>query len=361
MKDFVASPPGVALSGITCLFGQTPAVRNIDLDVLRGEFLALVGPSGAGKTTLLRIIAGLQPDYSGRLCIGRRDVTRISARERNIGFVFQNYALFAHMSVAENVAFGLRVRPRRRRPDRHAIGARVRELLELVQVGDLAARRPAQLSGGQRQRVALARALAIEPELLLLDEPFGALDPMVRKEIRSWLRGLHDRLGLTSIMVTHDQGEAMEIADRIALLRDGALEQVGTPEQLDRSPRNAFVHQFLGESVRFEATVHDGLAVPRDLEIASLPTACRAGPAIISIRPYEIGLVRGTGNSAPGIVLSVRRIGAFIHTMVGVGSSETVVEVMTGLHEPALPAGSSCSLDLSRAHVFADQAEDTRL
>ena len=205
-------------------------MRGIDLDVSKGEFLALVGPSGAGKTTLLRIIAGLKPNHSGDLRIGMRDVTHVPARARNIGFVFQNYALFAHMSVAENVAFGLRVRPRHRRPDRRAIAGRVRELLELVQVGDLAARRPAQLSGGQRQRVALARALAIEPELLLLDEPFGALDPLVRKEIRTWLRGLHDRLGLTSIMVTHDHGEAMEIADRIALLRDGALEQVGTPK-----------------------------------------------------------------------------------------------------------------------------------
>ena len=342
---------GVALSGINCLFGQTPAVRNINLNVPKGEFLALVGPSGAGKTTLLRIIAGLEPRYTGHLQIGARDVTRVPARERNIGFVFQSYALFQHMSVAENVAFGLRIRPRKRRPDRAAIATRVRELLELVQVGDLAARRPAQLSGGQRQRVALARALATEPELLLLDEPFGALDPLVRKEIRNWLRGLHDRLGLTSILVTHDQGEAMEVADRIALLRHGTLEQVGTPEELDRNPDSAFVHQFLGESVRFEAVVQGGIAVPAGLEQVRLATACADGPALISIRPYEIRLT--VAQAGPATILAARRIGAFTHYDVDLGNRETVIEVLAPSHEPVLPPGSLCDIDLSRAHVFA--------
>lgn len=351
MKDFVTSATGVELSGIHCLFGQTPAVRDINLSVPKGEFLALVGPSGAGKTTLLRIIAGLEPRYTGRLCIGDRDVTRVPARERNIGFVFQSYALFRHMSVAENVAFGLRVRPRNRRPDRATIAARVRELLELVQVGDLAARKPAQLSGGQRQRVALARALATEPELLLLDEPFGALDPLVRKEIRNWLRGLHDRLGLTSILVTHDQGEAMEVADRIALLRGGALEQVGTPENLDRSPRNAFVHQFLGESVRFAAQVRDGIAVPDGLERMQLATTCQDGPALISIRPYDIRLVAAPQDGI-ATILSVRRIGAFSHYDVAI-PNDTVIEVLAAVHEPVLPPGSRCRIDLSRSHVFA--------
>ena len=354
MKDFVLSAPGVSLAGITCSFGRTAAVRDIDLSVAKGEFLALVGPSGAGKTTLLRIVAGLEPRYSGRLCIGARDVTRVPARERNIGFVFQSYALFQHMSVAENVAFGLRVRPRPRRPDRSAIAARVRDLLELVQVGHLAARRPAQLSGGQRQRVALARALAIEPELLLLDEPFGALDPLVRKEIRTWLRGLHDRLGLTSILVTHDQGEAMEVASRIAVLRHGALEQVGTPEELDRAPRNAFVHQFLGESVRLAALVQDGIATLQALGGIRLPAACRDGPALLSIRPYEIGL-RDMPGEGGAIVLAVRRTGAFTHYMVELGGAPGhPVEVMASLHEPVLPPGRRCSLDLSRARIFPD-------
>nr|WP_321985776.1 ABC transporter ATP-binding protein [uncultured Lichenicoccus sp.] len=348
MKDFVVQTSGVELAGISCLFGQTPAIRHIDLSVPQGEFLALVGPSGAGKTTLLRVIAGLEPGYTGRLSIGTRDVTRVPARERNIGFVFQSYALFGHMSVRENVAFGLRVRPWRRRPDRRTIGLRVRELLELVQVAHLADRKPAQLSGGQRQRVALARALAIEPELLLLDEPFGALDPLVRKDIRSWLRGLHDRLGLTSILVTHDQGEAIEVADRIALLRDGALEQVGTPEQLDRHPVNAFVHQFLGESVRFEATITNGRAVPRGLEASSLPVALPDGPGVVSIRPYEIGLQGGDG---PGTVLFARRIGAFTRYEVDVAGR--VIEALAPAVDVPLSPGARCCIDLSRAHVFS--------
>ncbi len=352
LKDFVTRAAGVELSGITCLFGQTPAVRGIDLEVPKGEFLALVGPSGAGKTTLLRIIAGLEPHYTGRLRIGERDVTRVPARQRNIGFVFQSYALFRHMSVAENVAFGLRVRPRNRRPDRSVIATRVRELLELVQVGDLAQRRPAQLSGGQRQRVALARALATEPELLLLDEPFGALDPLVRKEIRNWLRGLHDRLGLTSILVTHDQGEAMEVADRIALLRGGALEQVGTPEMLDRHPATAFVHQFLGESVRFNAHVEHGVAVPDGLTTQRLSTACPDGPALISIRPYDIRLL-AAAQAASATILSVRRIGAFNHYDVAIGEGGAIIEVLAAVQEPVLSPGSRCGLDLARAHIFA--------
>jgi sulfate/thiosulfate transport system ATP-binding protein len=358
MKDFVTSGAGVELSEITCLFGQVPAVRDIDLSVPRGEFLTLVGPSGAGKTTLLRIIAGLEPHYTGELRIGARDVTRVPARERNIGFVFQSYALFGHMSVAENVAFGLRVRPRRRRPDRASIAGRVRELLELVQVAHLAARRPAQLSGGQRQRVALARALATEPELLLLDEPFGALDPMVRKEIRNWLRELHRRLGLTSILVTHDQGEAMEIADRIALLRDGRLEQVGTPTELDSSPRNAFVHRFLGECVQFDAIVRNGIAKPTGLEQVGLATACPDGAALVSIRPYEIGLGPPL-QDGPATILGVRRIGAFTRYDVSIGNGEHLIEVLAVGHGPILPPGRRCALDLTRAHVFPSQDESS--
>ncbi len=347
-------PTGVELSGISCRFGQTPAVRDIDLAVAKGEFLALVGPSGAGKTTLLRIIAGLEPRYTGQLRIGARDVTRVPARERNIGFVFQSYALFGHMSVAENVAFGLRVRPRRRRPNRAAINARVGELLELVQVGHLGARRPAQLSGGQRQRVALARALATEPELLLLDEPFGALDPMVRKEIRTWLRGLHDRLGLTSILVTHDQGEAIEVADRIALLRGGTLVQLGTPEELDRRPRDAFVHQFLGESVRLPAVVRGGVAMVSAPGAIRLRTDCPDGPALVSIRPYEIGLSLATDGAAT--ILAARRVGAFTHYDVELGGSDSVIEVLASSGDPSLPPGSRCRLDLSRGHVFVGEA-----
>ncbi len=355
---------GVDLRDITCLFGRTPAVREISLGVPTGEFLALVGPSGAGKTTLLRIIAGLQPGYTGHLVIGTRDVTQVPARERNIGFVFQNYALFPHMTVADNVAFGLQVRPRARRPDRHVIAARVAELLELVQVGGLAKRYPGQLSGGQRQRVALARALATEPELLLLDEPFGALDPLVRKEIRGWLRGLHDRLGLTSILVTHDQEEALEVADRIAVLRDGRLEQVGTPQVLEDTPATPFVHQFLGQTAGFTATIANGrlhLDDPWAQAAATLPAipgGIASGRLLLSLRPYEIDLAAHGNPDAGARILTAQRAGAFMRYRVAptAGASGTdeadSFEVLAPAGSPALAPGTPCRLDLSRARVF---------
>ncbi len=348
----------VELDTITCLFGRSPAVRDISLAVPTGEFLALVGPSGAGKTTLLRVIAGLQTGYSGRLRIGTRDVTQVPARERNIGFVFQNYALFRHMSVAENVAFGLKVRPRARRPDRATIATRVAELLELVQVAPFARRYPSQLSGGQRQRVALARALAIEPELLLLDEPFGALDPLVRKEIRSWLRGLHDRLGLTSILVTHDQAEALEVADRIAVLRDGRLEQVGTPHALEDKPATPFVHQFLGETVSFRAVSELGrlrLESPWSHVIATLPDPPPGslGPMLLSLRPYQVGLSAARAGEHGARLLEVRRSGAFLQYRVAPdeGGSDAV-DLLAPASLPALAPGSRCHLDLSQAIIF---------
>ena len=354
---------GVDLRDITCLFGRTPAVREISLGVPTGEFLALVGPSGAGKTTLLRIIAGLQPGYTGHLVIGTRDVTQVPARERNIGFVFQNYALFPHMTVADNVAFGLQVRPRARRPQRHVIAARVSELLELVQVGALSKRYPGQLSGGQRQRVALARALATEPELLLLDEPFGALDPLVRKEIRGWLRGLHDRLGLTSILVTHDQEEALEVADRIAVLRDGRLEQVGTPQVLEDTPATPFVHQFLGQTAGFIATIiqgrlHlDGPWAQVAATLPGIPEHIASGRVLLSLRPYEIELSAHDAGEAGARILTVQRAGAFVRYRVAPAASPGTdepasFEVLAPAGSPVLPPGSPCRLDLSRARVF---------
>ena len=347
---------GVDLRNITCLFGQTPAVRDISLAIGKGEFLALVGPSGAGKTTLLRIIAGLQPGYQGRLAIGTRDVTQVPARDRNIGFVFQNYALFRHMTVADNVAFGLKVRPRASRPGRHEIAARVAQLLELVQVAPLAQRYPTQISGGQRQRVALARALATEPSLLLLDEPFGALDPVVRKEIRGWLRGLHDRLGLTSILVTHDQQEALEVADRIAVLRDGRLEQLGSPEQLEDHPATPFVHQFLGETIGFEGTLGpDGfnLDAPWSGSDAVLPAELGpAGRLLLSLRPYEIGLLADGGENSPR-VLDIQRAGAFTRTLIAAASApECTIAVLSPATIAPLVPGARCRFDLSRARMF---------
>ncbi len=357
-------PAGVELRGVACVFDRAPAVRGIDLAVRPGEFMALVGPSGAGKTTLLRIVAGLQPPDEGTVRIGGRDVTRVPARERNIGFVFQNYALFRHMTVERNVAFGLTGRPRARRPDRRAIAARVAELLELVQVAPLARRYPAQLSGGQRQRVALARALATEPSLLLLDEPFGALDPLVRKEIRTWLRALHDRLGLTSILVTHDQAEALEVADRIAVLRDGRLEQVGTPDELEDRPATPFVHQFLGETVRLGATVdadgHLRLDPPwSDVPLFGRPRLLPApGPVSLSLRPYEVAL-RPLGDPGAARVLSVRRAGAHHRlTVAPADDGRGAIEVLSPISDPPLRAGMTCGLDLGCARLFGSDGTD---
>jgi len=228
-------------------FRDQAVLRNVSLTVEAGELLALLGPSGSGKTTLLRTIAGLEFQDGGHVLFGDIDASQLSLRERRIGFVFQHYALFRHMTVEGNIAFGLRARPRKQRPGEVEIQRRVFDLLQLVQLDGLEKRYPAQLSGGQRQRVALARALAIEPRVLLLDEPFGALDAKIRKDLRRWLRDLHQRTGHTTVFVTHDQDEAFELADRVAILNQGRIEQVGTPDQIRQRPANAFVADFLGQ------------------------------------------------------------------------------------------------------------------
>jgi sulfate transport system ATP-binding protein len=229
-------------------FGDFEALRGVSLTAPDGAFLALLGPSGSGKTTLLRILGGLEHADLGHVGFGGLDWLTLPARERRAGFVFQQYALFRHMTVAKNIAFGLEVRPRRQRPPRAEIARRVEELLSLVQLDGLGKRYPSQLSGGQRQRVALARALAIEPRMLLLDEPFGALDAKVRKELRHWLRGLHERMGITTIFVTHDQEEALEMADLVAVLNAGKIEQIGTPSEIRERPASPFVAEFLGQT-----------------------------------------------------------------------------------------------------------------
>ena len=285
----------VELRDLRKSFGGVAALDGVSLTVAPGEFLALLGPSGSGKTTLLRVLAGLEFVDSGDIVIADRSMHGVPARERRVGFVFQHYALFRHMTVAGNVAFGLEVRARAQRPPAREIRARVQSLLDLLSIGDLADRYPEQVSGGQRQRVALARALAIEPELLLLDEPFGALDAKVRKSLRIWLRDLHNRMRLTSIFVTHDQAEAMEMADRVAVMRAGRIEQVDAPDRLYAEPATAFVHEFLGELIRIECHVTDGRARIAGLPDVALVTDCPPGPAIALIRPHEIDLMPGAG------------------------------------------------------------------
>src|ERR1700760_4771365 len=248
----------IELRNIVKRFGAFAALDGVDLKVGNGELLALLGPSGSGKTTLLRIIAGLDwPDF-GSVNFDGEDALSRGARDRHVGFVFQHYALFRHMSVFENVAFGLRVQPRAVRKDEATIRARVKQLLELVQLDWLADRYPNQLSGGQRQRIALARALAIEPRILLLDEPFGALDAKVRKELRQWLRTLHSEISVTSIFVTHDQEEALEVANRVVVMDSGRIEQIGTPSEVYDDPATAFVHGFIGESIVLPVEISEG-------------------------------------------------------------------------------------------------------
>ncbi len=269
---------------ITKKFGQFTALNNVDLEIPSGELVALLGPSGSGKTTLLRIIAGLEFADTGNVRFDGKDISDRTARERRVGFVFQHYALFRHMTVFENIAFGLKVRPRQSRPSRAQICTKVQELLKLIQLETLAQRYPSQLSGGQRQRVALARALAVEPSVLLLDEPFGALDAKVRLELRRWLRQLHDEIHVTSVFVTHDQEEALEVADRVVVMNNGKIEQVGSPEEVYNHPASPFVYNFLGNVNLFHGRIDEGKTYihekatghvvyvrPHSLEIARLP------------------------------------------------------------------------------------------
>jgi len=339
------APPAVSIAALHQHYGRFPALFNVDLTVHKGEFLALLGPSGSGKTTLLRTIAGLEPNYQGYLAIDGEEMRQRPARLRNIGFVFQSYALFRHMTVAENVAFGLRVQPRKDRLSKPAINDRVRELLSLVQLPGLADRYPGQISGGQRQRVALARALATEPRLLLLDEPFGALDPLVRKELRQWLRSLHERLGLTSIFVTHDQEEAVEMADRIVLLKSGIVQQIGTQPQLESSPANGFVFSFLGETVRFPGTVAQGHFQFELTNLAPLDSSLPDGPAEMLIRPYNISLT--LDEAGPATITAVHQAGPLWRHTVRI--EDTTIEV---LEFRPLAAGSRVSLEFERINLF---------
>ena len=273
----------IRIEHIVKRFGDFTALSDISLEIQTGELIALLGPSGSGKTTLLRIISGLEMAEEGRVLIDGKDISGQGAKERGVGFVFQHYALFRHMTVFDNVAFGLAVRPRNLRPDKREIENKVHELLKLVRLEGLAKRYPSQLSGGQRQRVALARALAIEPKMLLLDEPFGSLDAKVRKELRQWLRQLHDRLGMTSIFVTHDQEEALEVANRIVVMNQGRIEQIGTPDEVYHSPANPFVYDFLGNVNLFHCRLEDGKIYLGDTPVS---VESQVGQDIKSARVY---------------------------------------------------------------------------
>ncbi|MBI5016254.1 MAG: sulfate/molybdate ABC transporter ATP-binding protein [Deltaproteobacteria bacterium] len=307
----------IEIRDIQKTFGSFTALRDVSLDVATGELVALLGPSGSGKTTLLRIIAGLEAQDTGAIRFHGEDATNAGVRERGVGFVFQHYALFRHMSVFENVAFGLRVKARGVRPSKAAIREKVQRLLELVLLDRMADRLPTQLSGGQRQRVALARALAVEPKVLLLDEPFGALDAQVRKELRRWLRRLHDEMHITSVFVTHDQEEALEVADRIVVMNSGRVEQQGTPEEVYNRPANSFVYNFLGNVNLFHGRVHEGKAQIGDFRIEAPEHAeAQDAPAVGFARPHEIEVERqgatGGGDCLETVIRRVHPVGPVV-------------------------------------------------
>jgi len=306
----------IEIRNINKQFGSFTALKDINLKISTGELVALLGPSGSGKTTLLRIIAGLEVANQGCILFNGEDATSRNVQQRHVGFVFQHYALFRHMTVSENIAFGLKVRPRHTRPSAKEIQAKVQQLLDLIKLEGLANRYPTQLSGGQRQRVALARALAVEPQVLLLDEPFGALDAKVRKELRRWLRRLHDELHVTSVFVTHDQEEALDVADRIVILNDGQIEQMGTPEEVYEHPKSSFVYDFLGNVNLFHGRIHQGRVSIGSIEL-DVPEYADAvdKQAVSYVRPYNIEIEREARGQEfiPARILFIRSVGPIVH------------------------------------------------
>ena len=323
----------IEVRGVEKVFNGFRAIDGVSLTIREGELVALLGPSGSCKTTLLRVIAGLEFATAGHVLFDGEDAVARHVSERKVGFVFQHYALFKHMTVFNNVAFGLRVKPRATRPSSEEITSKVNALLNLVQVEQFGNRYPSQLSGGQRQRVALARALAIEPRVLLLDEPFGALDAKVRKELRRWLRGLHDRMGLTSVFVTHDQEEAMELSDRVAVMNRGRIEQVGSPTEVYDAPATPFVYEFLGNANRLPCRIEKGRAYLGPT-VFTEAGGLADGLGIAFVRPHDIEVtVEHQSLSIPAMVRQVLVAGA-------VAKLELSLDTEPGMLEVELPRGA---------------------
>jgi sulfate transport system ATP-binding protein len=325
----------VRIANIRKEFDRFPALHDVSLDIRSGELIALLGPSGSGKTTLLRLIAGLEQPTRGQIFFGEEDASAKPIRERNVGFVFQHYALFRHMTVADNIGFGLKVRPAATRPPASEIRRRASELLDLVQLSGLEKRYPAQLSGGQRQRVALARAMAIEPKVLLLDEPFGALDAQVRRELRRWLRDIHEATGFTTIFVTHDQEEALELADRVVVMSQGRIEQVGSADEVYDTPNSPFVYGFIGDSSSLPAKIEDGQVWIADRPIGLSVPDQPAGRATLFFRPHDVELLDGCGGCIAGTVVSSRRVAETRRVELEVGGGRQRVEIELPIDHPA--------------------------
>lgn len=347
----------IKVEGVAQDFGAFAALRDVSLEIKPGELVALLGPSGSGKTTLLRVIAGLNAPDRGRVLFDGEDATYLPVQDRKVGMVFQNYALFKHMTVADNIAYGLKVRPRRQRPSKTEIAQRVEELLRFVQLEGLANRFPGQLSGGQRQRVALARALAIEPRVLLLDEPFGALDARVRKDLRRWLREVHQKTGLTTIFVTHDQDEAMELADRVVVLNEGSIEQIGTPEELYDQPASPFVISFVGEAVALPVTVADGHVNFAGRELHIDTHGLRSGAARVFFRPADIAVASQGSGEIEGRVESIRRTPAGVRATIAIEGYDQTLEIDSPIDQAA-SLGEKIPLSFTKARIFPADVPD---
>jgi sulfate transport system ATP-binding protein len=344
----------LVIERLTKSFGSFRALDGVSLTVRDGEFLALLGPSGSGKTTLLRILAGLDFPDIGRIVFNGDNFVDQNVRERHAGFVFQHYALFRHMTVAQNVAFGLEVRPAAQRPPKKEIKKRVNELLDLVQLENLGGRYPSQLSGGQRQRVALARALAIEPKLLLLDEPFGALDAKVRKELRRWLRRLHREMGLTSIFVTHDQEEAFDLADRVAIMNKGVIEQAGTPEEIYKSPANAFIYDFLGGANKLECEITAGVARFAGFSATRPDLAGFDGKATAYVRAEDLEILPAGSAGIAATVIETFRAGAAPRVELRLDDGSFVEALLHGGETASLEHGARVVVRPTAFRVFAE-------
>ncbi|MFK0691437.1 sulfate/molybdate ABC transporter ATP-binding protein [Mesorhizobium sp. IMUNJ 23033] len=325
----------VRVANVRKEFDRFPALHDVSLDIKSGELIALLGPSGSGKTTLLRLIAGLERPTKGAIFFGDEDASQKSIQERNVGFVFQHYALFRHMTVADNIGFGLKVRHGPSRPPTQEIRRRASELLDLVQLSGLEKRYPAQLSGGQRQRVALARAMAIEPKVLLLDEPFGALDAQVRRELRRWLRDIHDATGHTTVFVTHDQEEALELADRVVVMSQGRIEQVGTADEIYDTPNSPFVYGFIGESSSLPVKVDNGDIWLADRPIGLSAPHADSGEAMLYFRPHDVELLDGCSGCIAGTVAASRRVAGTRRVELEIGGERQRVEIELPVDHPA--------------------------
>lgn len=342
----------LSVSNITKKFDKFAALDSVSFEAKKGEFLALLGPSGSGKTTLLRLLAGLDTPDSGAISFDGADFLKLNARDRRIGMVFQSYALFRHMTVAQNIAFGLTVRPAAERPSRSEIKAKVESLLKLIQMEDFGKRFPSQLSGGQRQRVALARALAISPRLLLLDEPFGALDALVRKDLRRWLRRIHNETGVTTVFVTHDQEEALDLADRVVVLKQGRIEQIGEPLELYREPKTAFVFDFLGTANQVSGTLSGKTVVFDGFSVPAVAAGASDGQVTARFRPFDTQIARG-GPGFKASVLSILPAGANLRLELR-GDDGQVYETQHAHDSEAssLKIGEAVSLLPTKVYVF---------